>query len=109
MVLSAATADVLKQTSEIRQLAILRPVQSSTQSRPEIERMIVKNLDEETTPAQIHAAYNVMRGVVVDAGQHQVVLVYRPTSVYIGVVLALLGIALCLFLRFSRLSKLQIQ
>ncbi|HMG74048.1 MAG TPA: hypothetical protein VK582_11160 [Pyrinomonadaceae bacterium] len=54
--LIAATADVLKETSEIRQLAILRPVQSSTQSRPEIERMIVKNLDEETTPAQIHAA-----------------------------------------------------
>src|SRR6266446_5877775 len=54
--LVAATADVLKETSEIRQLAILRPVQSSTQSRPEIERMIVKNLDEETTAAQIHAA-----------------------------------------------------
>src|SRR5437667_104243 len=35
--LIAATADVLKETSEIRQLAILRPVQSSTQSRPEIE------------------------------------------------------------------------
>jgi hypothetical protein len=54
--LIAATTDVLKETSEIRQLAILRPVQSSTQSRPEIERMIMKNLDEETTPAQIHAA-----------------------------------------------------
>src|SRR5207244_12905823 len=54
--LIAATADVLKETSEIRQLAILRPVQSSTQSRPAIERMVVKNLDEETTPAQIHAA-----------------------------------------------------
>jgi len=53
--LVAATAEVLKETSEIRQLAILRPVQSSTQSRPEIERMLIKNLDEETTPAQIHA------------------------------------------------------
>src|SRR6266404_7587490 len=53
--LVAATADVLKETSEIRQLAILRPVQSSTQSRAEIERMLIKNLDEETTPAQIHA------------------------------------------------------
>src|SRR5882672_11478353 len=53
--LVAATADVLKETSEIRHLAILRPVQSSTQSRPEIERMLIKNLDEETTPAQIHA------------------------------------------------------
>jgi len=54
--LVAATADVLKETSEIRQLAILRPVQSSTQSRPEIERMLMKNLDEDTTPAQMHAA-----------------------------------------------------
>jgi hypothetical protein len=54
--LIAATSEVLKETSELRQLAILRPVQSSTQSRPEIERMLIKNLDEETTPAQMHAA-----------------------------------------------------
>jgi DNA-binding transcriptional regulator YdaS (Cro superfamily) len=54
--LIAATKDVLRETSELRQLAILRPVQSSTQSRSEIERMLVKNLDEETTPAQLHAA-----------------------------------------------------
>src|SRR5882672_10711888 len=54
--LVAATADVRKETSEIRQLAILRPVQSSTQSRPEIECMLMKNLDEDTTPAQMHAA-----------------------------------------------------
>jgi hypothetical protein len=53
--LIAATADVLKETSELRELPILRPVQSSTQSRTEIERMLIKNLDEETTPAQIHA------------------------------------------------------
>lgn len=54
--LIAATAEVLKETSEIRQLSILRPVKSSTQSRSEIERMILKNLDEETTPAQMHAS-----------------------------------------------------
>src|SRR6266404_3341431 len=54
--LIAATSDVLKETSEIRQLAVLRPVQSSTQSRTEIERMLIKNLDEETTPAQMRAA-----------------------------------------------------
>src|SRR6266436_370946 len=53
--LIAATGEVLKETSELRQLAILRPVQSSTQSRTEIERMLIKNLDEETTPAQMHA------------------------------------------------------
>lgn len=59
--LIAATSDVLKETSEIRQLAILRPVQSSTQSRAEIERMILKNLNEETTPGQIHAAEVAMK------------------------------------------------
>src|SRR6266478_577147 len=53
--LIAATSDVLKETSEIRQLTVLRPVQSSTQSRTEIERMLIKNLDDETTPAQMHA------------------------------------------------------
>jgi len=54
--LVAATADVLKETSELRQLSILRRVQSSAQSRTEIERMIMKSLDEESTPAQMHAA-----------------------------------------------------
>jgi hypothetical protein len=53
---TAATNEVLKETSEIRQLAILRPVRSSAQSRAEIESMIVKNLDQETTPGQIHAS-----------------------------------------------------
>src|SRR5713101_3294042 len=53
--LIAATRDVLKETSEIRQLAILRPVQSSTESRAEIERALIKSLDEDTTPAEMHA------------------------------------------------------
>ena len=47
---------MLKQTSTIRQLAVLRPVQSSTQSRAEIERAVVKNLDEDISAADIHAA-----------------------------------------------------
>lgn len=54
--LIAATQEVLKETSEVRQLSILRPVQSSTQSRAEIERAVMKNLDEEVTPADMHAA-----------------------------------------------------
>jgi len=53
--LVAATQEVLKETREIRELSILRPVPSGTLSRPEIESMIVKNFDEETTPAQSHA------------------------------------------------------
>lgn len=54
--LIAATQEVLKETSEMRQLSIIRPVQSSTQSRAEIERAVMKNLDEEITPADMHAA-----------------------------------------------------
>jgi hypothetical protein len=54
--LIAATNEVLRETSELRQLAILRPVQSSAQSRTEIQHMIVQSLDEGTTPGQMHAA-----------------------------------------------------
>ena len=52
---TAATNEVLKETSEIRELPVLRAVQSSAQSRAEIERMIMDNLDRETKPGQIHA------------------------------------------------------
>ena len=52
-----ATADaVLKETSEIRELSILRAVKSGAQSRTEIERMIIKNLDSDTTPQEMHAS-----------------------------------------------------
>src|SRR6266446_5205822 len=59
--LIAATVDVLKETSGIRQLSILRPVQSSTQSRSEIERTLIKNLDEDMTAAQAHASEVALR------------------------------------------------
>jgi hypothetical protein len=52
--LVAATQEVLKETSEVRQLSILRSVRSSAQSRAEIESMIRKNLDKEMTPVRIH-------------------------------------------------------
>jgi hypothetical protein len=52
----ATTAAVLKETSEIRELSILRPVKSGAQSRADIERMLIKNLDEQTTPAEMHAS-----------------------------------------------------
>jgi hypothetical protein len=51
----ATTDAVLKETSEIRELSIRRAVKSGAQSRSEIERMIVKNLDSDTTPAEMHA------------------------------------------------------
>ncbi|HYL76304.1 MAG TPA: YfhO family protein [Bryobacteraceae bacterium] len=50
-------------------------------------------------PAKLWKAYNVVRGVVVDAGQHEVLMVYRPPSVFIGAALGVLGILLCLMLR----------
>jgi len=52
---AAATTEVLQETSELRKLSILRPVKSGAQSRAEIERMIMKNLDEDTTPEEMHA------------------------------------------------------
>ena len=50
------TAAMLKETSELRELSILKTVKSGAQSRDQIERMIIKNLDAETTPAEMHAA-----------------------------------------------------
>jgi hypothetical protein len=58
----STTAAVLKETSELRELAILKAVKSGAQSRTEIERMIVKNLDADTTPEEMHAAEALLRG-----------------------------------------------
>jgi hypothetical protein len=57
----ATTEAVLKETSDLRELSILKDVKSGAQSRAEIERMIVKNLDEESTPEDMHAAELVMK------------------------------------------------
>jgi hypothetical protein len=51
----STTDAVLKETSEIRELSVLRGVKSGAQSRSEIERMVVRNLDADTTPAEMHA------------------------------------------------------
>jgi hypothetical protein len=51
----AATTEVLKETSQIRELSILRPVKSGAQSRTEIERMLIKNLNEQMTSTEMHA------------------------------------------------------
>src|SRR5215213_9863819 len=56
------TAAMLKETSEIRELSIMKAVKSGAQSRSEIERMIVKNLDNDTTPAEMHATEVLLRG-----------------------------------------------
>ena len=52
----AATAEVLKETGVIRGLEVRRPVKSGAQSRAEIEQMLVRNLDERTTPAELRAS-----------------------------------------------------
>ncbi|HEY3582669.1 MAG TPA: hypothetical protein VGK82_19080, partial [Pyrinomonadaceae bacterium] len=57
----STTDAVLKETSELRELSIMRPVKSGAQSRAEIERMIVRNLNEETTPAEMHATEALLR------------------------------------------------
>lgn len=70
----ATTAAVLEETSEIRQLAILRPVNSGTQTRPEIERMVVRNLEEQTTPAEMEATELLLRKLGLAPPDFQ----YRP-------------------------------
>jgi len=57
----ATTDAVLKETSELRELSIMRPVKSGAQSRAEIERTVIKNLDSETTPAEMHATEALLR------------------------------------------------
>ena len=52
----AATESVLKETSELRELSVLRDVKSGALSRTDIERNLIKNLDEDSTPAELHAA-----------------------------------------------------
>jgi hypothetical protein len=52
----SATEAVLKETSELRELPILKAVKSGAQSRADIERMIIRNLDSDTTPGEMHAA-----------------------------------------------------
>ena len=59
--LVAATDEVLKETSELRQLSIIKPVQSSTQSREEIQRAIIRNLNEETSAADLHASEVILK------------------------------------------------
>jgi hypothetical protein len=70
----ATTVAVLKETSEIRELSILRPVKSGAQSRAQIERMIVKNLDKQTTAAEMEAAELLLKKLGLAPPEFQ----YRP-------------------------------
>lgn len=57
----ATTAAVLKETSDLRELSIIKDVKSGAQSRADIERMIIKNLDEDSSPAEMHAAEVILK------------------------------------------------
>jgi hypothetical protein len=59
----STTAAVLKETSELRELSILKAVKSGAQSRADIERMIIKNLDADTTPEEMHASEVLLRAL----------------------------------------------
>jgi hypothetical protein len=54
------TTEVLAQVSEIRGLKLLQPVKSGAKSRTEIEQMVIKNFDEETTPEELDAEYKTL-------------------------------------------------
>jgi hypothetical protein len=57
----AATAEVLQETSEIRKLPIRRPVRSGAQTRAEIERMLIRNLDKSSKPEELKASELTLR------------------------------------------------
>jgi len=56
-----ATVEVLRETSEIRKLPVLRPVRSGAQSRAEIEQMLIRNLNESATPDETSATETMMK------------------------------------------------
>jgi hypothetical protein len=50
-----ATAEVLQETSAIRKLPVLRQVRSGAQTRAEIEQMLVRNLNQSSSPEELRA------------------------------------------------------
>ena len=50
-----ATNEILEKVSKLRGLAIKRPVKSGLKSKDEIERSVVQDLDESTSPAEFAA------------------------------------------------------
>lgn len=72
--LVATAAAILKETSQIRELSILHPVRSGAQSRAEIERMVIRNLDEQNTLDESHATEQTMKKLGMAPADFQ----YRP-------------------------------
>ncbi len=53
-------------------------------------------------PAKVLEVYGALRGIVVPPGPHRVRMVFRPVSVYLGVALTVLGLALAALLARTR-------
>jgi hypothetical protein len=70
----ATTGAVLQETSEIRELPILHPVKSGAQSRTGIERMVIRNLEEQTTLPDLHASEQALKKLGLAPPEFQ----YRP-------------------------------
>jgi uncharacterized membrane protein YfhO len=51
--------------------------------------------------AEIHRAYGLIRGVVVERGSHRLRMSYRPVTVYAGAGLAMAGLLLCVGLSWA--------
>ena len=66
-----ATAEVLRETSEIRKLNVLRQVRSGAQSRAEIEQMLVRNLNESATPEEMWASETMLKKLGLVPGDFQ--------------------------------------
>ena len=56
-----ATAEVLRETSLLRKLPVLRQVRSGAQSRSEIEQMLVRSLNESATPEEMSASETTLK------------------------------------------------
>ena len=66
-----ATAEVLRETSELRHLPILRQVRSGAQTREEIEQMLVRNLSESVTPEEMRASETTLKKLGMVPGDFQ--------------------------------------
>jgi hypothetical protein len=47
----------------------------------------------ESCPASVHEVYGVLRGVVVDGGEHTIEMTYRPWTALAGGIMTLAGLA----------------
>jgi len=56
----AASEEVLREVSQLRGLAIKQPVKSGLKSRAEIEQMVLRDMDESTTPEEFEASNKVL-------------------------------------------------